>query len=266
GISLLDGELFAPRDLASTPGKVVISKSAAERMYPGERAVGRRVYSVGDSAWFSIIGVVEDVLQDDFRQTAQPLLYFPLVGPTPTSWVLSSPAYVVKTARASTIATEIRALAREMAPGAPMYRTFTMAGLAEDSMVTLSFTMLVLAIASGLALVLGAVGLYGVLSYVVAQRRREIGVRLALGAEPTQVRRMVVTQGAKVVGAGIAIGLVVAFTSSKLLASLLFEIEPADLTTYAAMSASMLGVGLLASYMPARHASNVDPIESLRED
>ncbi|MES2523551.1 MAG: ABC transporter permease [Gemmatimonadota bacterium] len=266
GIALLDGELPPARDLASTLGKVVISKSAAERMYPGERAVGRRVYSVRDSAWFTVIGVVEDVLQDDFRQTAQPLLYLPLVGPKPTSWVLGSPAYVVKTVRAATIAPEIRALAREMAPGAPMYRTFTMAGLAKDSMVTLSFTMLVLAIASGLALILGAVGLYGVLSYVVAQRRREIGVRLALGAEPGQVRRMVVTQGAKVVGAGVAIGLVVAFTSAKVLESLLFEIAPADLTTYAAMSASMLAVGFLASYMPARRASNVDPIESLRDD
>ncbi len=147
-----------------------------------------------------------------------------------------------------------------------MYRTFTMAGLAKDSMVTLSFTMLVLAIASSLALILGAVGLYGVLSYVVAQRTREIGVRLALGAEPGQVRRMVVTQGAKVVGAGVAVGLAVAFVSAKVLESLLFQVAPADAATYAAMSASMLAVGLLASYMPARRASNVDPIESLRDD
>lgn len=266
GISLLEGELFAPRDLAATLGKVVVSKSAAERLWPNEKAVGRRVYSMGDSAWFTVTGVVADVRQNDFRQTPQALVYFPLQGPEPMSWAIGSPAYVVKTTRAATIQPEIRALAREVAPSAPMYRTFTMAGLAEDSMVTLSFTMLVLAIASGLALILGAVGLYGVLSYVVAQRTREIGVRLALGAEPGQVRRMVVTQGAKVVGAGVAVGLVVAFVSAKVLESLLFQVAPADAATYVAMSASMLAVGLLASYMPARRASNVDPIESLRDD
>jgi hypothetical protein len=264
GIALLDGELLAPRDVASTLGKVVISKAAAEKLWPGARAVGKRVYFPADSAWFTVAGVVEDVKQNDFRQTSQPLVYFPLVGSRPLSWAISSPAYVVKTSRAETIAPEIRAVVREVAPEAPMYRTFTMAELAKDSMVNLSFTMLVLGIASVLALVLGAVGLYGVLSYVVAQRTREIGVRLALGAETGQVRRMVVAQGARVVGLGIAIGLAVAFGASRVLGSLLFEVGEADVATYVGMSAGMLAVGLLASYLPARRASSVDPIESLR--
>jgi putative ABC transport system permease protein len=266
GISLLEGEPFAPRDLAATLGKVVISKVAAERLFPQGRAVGQRVYSQGDSSWFTVIGVVEDVKQNDFRQAPQGTVYFPLVGTRPRSWVISSPAYVVKTSRAETIAPEIRALVKEIAPSAPMYRMFTMAELAKDSMVQLSFLSLVLGIAATLSLILGAVGLYGVLSYVVAQRTREIGVRLALGARAGQVRRMVVAQGARVVGLGVAIGVGVALWSAKALGTLLFEVGQTDVATYVGMSASLLAVGLLASYMPARRASNVDPIESLKGD
>ncbi len=266
GIALLDGEPFSPTDLASTLGKVMISRAAADRLWPNDRAIGRRVYSQRDSNWATVIGVVEDVKQNDFRQSVQPLVYYPLVSPTPRSWAMSSPAYVVRTARAEFIAPEIRSLVREVAPSAPMYRTFTMAGLARDSMVGLSFTMLVLGIASALALLLGAVGLYGVLSYVVAQRTREIGVRLALGAGTGQVRRMVVAQGARVVVLGVVIGLGVALVSARVLGSLLFEVAAVDVATYVGMSVSMVAVGLLASYMPARRASRVDPIRSLRED
>jgi ABC-type antimicrobial peptide transport system permease subunit len=207
---------------------------------------------------------VEDVMQNDFRTAPEPLVYHPLVGPTPTSWVISSPAYVIKTTRAETIAPEVRALVREVAPSAPMYRVFTMAGLARDSMVQLSFTMLTLGIVSALALILGAVGLYGVLSYVVAQRTREIGVRMALGAEAGQVRRMVVAQGVRVVAIGVGIGVAVAVVSTRALGSLLFGVPALDATTFVGMSISMVAVGLLASYMPARRASRVDPMESLR--
>jgi putative ABC transport system permease protein len=193
-------------------------------------------------------------------------VYFPLVGPDPRSWFISSPAFVVKTSRAETIAPEIRALVREVAPTAPMYRVFTMAGLARDSMIQLSFTMLTLIIVSTLALMLGAVGLYGVLSYVVAQRTREIGVRMALGAEASTVRRMVVAQGARVVGTGVTIGVMVALYSTRALDSLLYNVTAMDAPTFVGMSLSMLGIGLLASYVPARRASRVDPIESLRGD
>lgn len=147
-----------------------------------------------------------------------------------------------------------------------MYRVFTMDRLVADSMVALSFTMLTLGILSGLALLLGAVGLYGVLSYVVAERTREIGVRMALGARTDQVRRMVVVQGARVVGAGVLVGVVVALASTKALGTLLYGVAALDLTTFLAMSGSMLLVGLVASYLPARRASNVDPIESLRSE
>jgi ABC-type antimicrobial peptide transport system permease subunit len=206
------------------------------------------------------------VKQNDFRDPPQPLVYFPLVGPTPMSWAISSPAFVVKTKRAETIAPEIRSLVREVAPSAPMYRVYTMAQLARDSMTQLSFTLMTLGIVSALALILGAVGLYGVLSYVVAQRTREIGVRMALGAEAGRVRRMVVAQGARVVAAGVALGVAAALAGTRALGNLLFGVQAVDALTFVAMSASMIAIGLLASYVPARRASKVDPIESLRGD
>ncbi len=156
------------------------------------------------------------------------------------------------------------ALVREIAPNAPRYQVSTMKDLAAGTMVQLSFTMLTLVIASTLTLVLGALGLYGVLSYVVEHRTQEIGVRMALGARSSQVQRMVVAQGARVVIAGVVIGVVVAGGATRALGSLLFGIEAVDATTFLGVSATMLVVGLLASYLPARRASTVDPIESLR--
>jgi hypothetical protein len=265
GIGVLRGRAFEPEDHTSAPGNVIVSKTAAETLWPGEDPIGRQIRQATDAAtWNTVVGVVEDVMQYGFRDTAQPLVYFPLVGPTPTSWALPTPAYVVKTRRAETIAPEIRALVKEVDPNAPMYRVFTMEGLAKDSMVQLSFTMLTLGIASLLALILGAVGLYGVLSYIVAERTQEIGVRMALGAEASGVRRMVVAQGVRVVVLGVGIGALIALVSTRALASLLFGVGAIDVTTFVAMSATMIGVGALASYVPARRASNVDPIRSLR--
>ena len=264
GIRLLRGRPFETSDHISSLGNVVISRRAANLLWPGQDPIGKRLQRQGLTSWETVVGVVDDVMQDDFREEPEALVYFPLVGPTPTSWVISSPAYVVKTRRAETIAPEVRALVRRVAPSAPMYRVFTMAGLARDSMVQLSFTMLTLGIVSALALILGAIGLYGVLSYVVAQRTREIGVRMALGAEAGRVRRMVVAQGARVVAAGVGIGIAVAVASTQALEGLLFGVKAVDAMTFVAMSASMIAVGLLASYVPARRASRVDPIESLR--
>jgi predicted permease len=264
GIDVLQGRPLEPNDHAAAPRHVVISQSAANLLWPGKDPIGRRVQRQGLDTWETVVGVVEDVKQDNFREPGQPLVYFPLVGPTPTSWVISSPAYVVKTRRTESIGPEIRALVREMAPSAPMYRVFTMEGLARESMLQLSFTLLTLGIVSSLALILGAVGLYGVLSYVVAQRTREIGVRMALGAEARRVRRMVVAQGARVVVVGVMIGVTTAVAVTRALGSLLFGVEPVDILTFVAMSASMIAIGLLASYVPARRASRVDPIEALR--
>jgi putative ABC transport system permease protein len=266
GIDLRAGRPFDAAEQLTTPGSVVISKSAANLLWPGQDPLGRRLQRQGGTSWNTVVGVVDDVMQYGFRDTPQALVYFPLVGPTPDAWRISSPAYVLKTARAEVIAPEVRALVREVAPEAPMYRVFTMAGLATDSMVQLSFTMLTLGVISTLALILGAVGLYGVLSYVVAERTREIGVRMALGATAEQVRRMVVAQGARVVGAGIVIGVLTALASTRAISSLLYGVTAVDAATFVAMSASMVLIGMLASYLPARRASSVDPMEALRSD
>jgi predicted permease len=264
GIDVLEGRPFERADQTSGLGNVVVSRAAADLLWPGQDAIGRRVRLREAEPWETVVGVVEDVMQYGFRNEPQPLVYYPLVGQGPGSRVVSSPAYVVKTGRADDIAGEIRALAREVAPTAPMYRVFTMAGLAAQSMGQLSFTMLTLGIASMLALVLGAVGLFGVLSFVVAQRTQEIGVRMALGAEARRVRRMVVAQGARVVILGVLIGLGVAIGTTRVLGSLLFGVEASDAGTFVGMSVTMVLVGLLASYLPARRASSVDPIESLK--
>lgn len=266
GIRLLRGRAFERNDHLTAQQYVVISNTAARLLWPGKDPIGQRLKMQGLDSWETVIGVVDDVMQDDFRTKPQPLVYLPLVGPQPNSWIVSSPAYVIKTKRAELIAPEVRALVREVAPSAPMYRAFTLAALARRSMIQLSFTMLTLLIVSALALVLGAVGLYGVLSYVVTQRRREIGVRMALGAEARAVRRMVVGQGARVVAVGIGLGIVAAWLSTRSLASLLYDVKPVDAATFIAMSAWMIAIGLLASYVPARRASRVDPIESLRGD
>jgi predicted permease len=266
GIDVLEGRGLVADDHAVGVGNVLVSRSAADLLWPGQGAVGRRLRSEGSNVWYTAVGVVEDVLQYGFRDEPEPLVYLPLVGQTAESWSITSPAYVLKTARANEIAPEVRALVREVAPTAPMYRVFTMTGLAADSMVQLSFTALALGIASALALILGAIGLYGILSYLVVQRTREIGVRMALGAEARRVQRMVVAQGARVVLVGVVIGVGVAIGVTRVLDGLLFGVEPADVGTFVAMSASMVLVGLLASWLPARRASGVDPIESLRGD
>lgn len=265
-IAQLRGRAFTSDDHLDAQPNVVLSRGAAELLWPGKDPIGRRLQRISDTLWYTVVGVVDDVMQDDFRHKPNPLVYFPLVGPTPRSWVIDSPAYVIRTSRAETIAPDVRALVRQVAPNAPMYRVFTMAGLAKDSMIQLSFTMLTLGIVSTLALVLGAVGLYGVLSYIVTMRTREIGVRMALGAEASAVRRMVVVQGARVVAIGIAIGVVGALASTRALSSLLYEVKAADATTFAGTSLSMILIGFLASYLPARRASKVDPVESLRGD
>jgi putative ABC transport system permease protein len=267
GIDLLGGRTFT-RDEAVTPNSnVIISRSAAERLWSNQIPIGQRIRrAAGPVQWFTVVGVVQDVKQDDWRSAGEAIVYFPLTGPTPNAWAMGSPAYVVKSPRASSLGREVRELVHQVAPEAPVYREFTMEFLAQRSMVQLSFTMLTLGVVSGLAMILGAVGLYGVLSYGVAERTREIGVRMALGATAASVRRMVVTQGAWVVLIGSVVGVAVALASTRLLDTLLYDVDAVNPVVFLAMSIMMIGIGMLASYVPARRASSVDPIESLHND
>ena len=147
-----------------------------------------------------------------------------------------------------------------------MYRVFTMEALADRSMARLTFTMLTLFIAATLALILGAVGIYGTISYVVSRRTREIGIRMALGAQAKDVRRMVVAQGGRVAMVGVVIGLGAALLSARWLETLLFEVKARDPLVFGAVSLIMISVALLACYLPARRASAVNPVEAMRTD
>jgi len=268
GIDLLSGRDFERRANPTGDPGVIVSTAAAEILWPGEQPLGKLVGRAGDPAGLmTVIGVVEDIYLEDFRKPApDPMIYLPMVGRTATDWGVGTPAYVVKTPRADVIAPDIRELIREIAPDAPMYRMFTMAGLAARSVSRLTFTMVTLAVAAGLALVLGAVGLYGVLSYVVSRRTREIGIRMALGAQTGELRRMVVAQGGRVTLVGVAVGVVAALAATRVLNTLLFGVGAMDVATFILMSVLMLGVAILASYIPARRASAVDPMTSLRTE
>jgi putative ABC transport system permease protein len=269
GIDLLQGRVFTTDEAVTPNTSVIVSRGAAAKLWPEGSPLGQRVQPrIGRNVqpWFTVVGVVDDVKQNDWREAGQEIVYLPLTGPTDSSWRMGSPAYVVKSPRAGMMQREVRELVRQIAPEAPVYREYTMEFLAQRSMTQLSFTMLTLGVVSGLALLLGALGLYGVLSYVVAERTREIGVRMALGATAASVRRMVVSQGARVVLIGVVLGVGVALVSTRLLKALLFDVKAVDPILFAAMSVMMLAIGMLASYMPARRASSVNPIESLRSD
>jgi predicted permease len=264
-IPLLRGRRFSDDEAITPNTNVVISRSAAERLWPGEDALGHDIRPDvfdQDTLTFTVVGVVGDVKQNDWRQGGEAIVYFPMSAP----WSPGSPAYVVKSSRAESLRREVRAIVREIAPDAPVYREFTMEFLARRSMLQLSFTALTLGVMSALALVLGMLGLYGVLSYLVAQRTREIGVRMALGATASAMRRQVVAHGATMVFAGVVIGVGAAMASTRFLGTLLFGVKAVDPLVFAVMSLAMIGVGMLASYLPARRASNVDPITALRSD
>lgn len=261
GIALLRGRDFEPADeQREIISNVVISESAAALLFPGEEPIDQRVRPAGASGenWFTVTGVVEDVLLEDLRDSPAPMVYLPGVS--------LSPAYVVRSTRAEQLAPEVRTVVRELVPESPMYRIFTMKRLAANAMASLSFTMLLVSVAAAIALVIGAVGLYGVLSYRVTRRAQEIGVRMALGAEAKTVRRMFVRQGGQVAIAGIVLGAVAAVGLTTYIQTLLFGVGRLDPIAFGGTSAVLLAVAMLASYVPARRASRVDPVVALRSE
>jgi putative ABC transport system permease protein len=262
GIALKRGRYFERMEEELGTRNVIISESAAKVLFPGEEPIGQKVRPAaggGGDSWFTVIGVVEDILVDDLRRKSpEPMVYLPGAS--------TSPAYVMKSARADQLAPEVRAIIREMIPNSPMYRIFTMEGLAAKAMAGLSFTMVMVSIAAALALILGAVGLYAVLSYGVTQRTQEIGVRMALGAEAKTVRWMFVWQGIRVALLGVVVGALAAVVLTSYIQTLLFGVGRLDAMAFVGMSAVMLAVALLASYIPARRASRVDPLVALRSE
>ena len=260
GISLLSGRFFDRVEEEQGIDNVIISKTAAQLLFPNEDPLNKQLKpAAGNSDWFTVVGVVEDVIVDDLRRDKpEPMVYLPTVS--------ASPAYVMRSTRADQLVPEVRSIIREVMPTSPMYRIFTMERLAANAMASLSFTMLMVGIAAVLALVLGAVGLYGVLSYRVTRSAREIGVRMALGQEAGSVRWMFVRQGGQVALIGVVVGVLGAVALTKYIQTLLFGVQRLDVAAFAGMSAVMLAVALLASYVPARRASRVDPVVALRND
>lgn len=260
GIELVQGRLFERVEEQRGIPNVIISQTAAEVLFPGEDPLDQQLRpATGENPWYTVVGVVEDVLLDDFRrESPEPMVYLPGVS--------LSPAYVMKSTRADQLAADVRSIIGELIPESPMYRVFTMERLAANTMASLSFTLLMLGIAAGLAVILGAVGIYGVLSYAVTRRTQEIGVRMALGAEAGSVRRMVVGQGALVALIGVVIGVLAAVALTRFLSGMLFGVQAIDAPTFVAMSTVMLAVALAASWIPARRASAVDPVEALRTE
>lgn len=265
GIQLLRGRVFTDAEQRENPGNIIVSQSTAQRLWPREDPIGKRLTVNMFDMQETVIGVVEDVRQNGFRDDTGPDVYFPLVSQRPEIWALSSPAYVLRTPRAASIAPEVRALVREVAPEAPMYRIFTIEQLVADSMAQLSFALITLGLAAGLALFLGMVGLYGVLSAAVAERTRELGIRIALGANPARVRRMVVIQGMRVVLLGLVLGMIGVLLGARALESLLYGVRALDTVTLTVTSMLMVLVSLAASWVPAYRASSVDPVRTLAD-
>ncbi len=267
GIDLLKGRIFSNDEAIVPNASVIVSRSAADQLWPGQDPLGQRVRRASQpTVPYTVVGVVADVKQNDWRDETDAGIYFPLTGPTDTSWAMGSPAYVVKSSRAGAIRAEVRELVRKVAPEAPVYREYTMEFLADRAMVQLSFTTLTLGIVAALALLLGAVGLYGVLSYIVAERTKEIGVRMALGATAASVQRMVVRQGSRIVLIGVVVGVGVALASTRLLGRLLYGVSAMDPLVFGLTSVALIAVGIVASWLPARRASLVDPLEAIRGD
>ena len=245
-----------------------MNKAAAARYWPGEDAVGKRLRSVGSGAdprpWYTIKGIVADVRQEGLREPPRPLIYFPINvtgdrAPRGLSYAVRGPAV-----RGQTDA--MRQAVWGLNPDLPVAALRTMDDVVARSVTEFSFTMLTLAIAAGVALLLGAIGLYGVLSYAVTLRTREIGVRMALGARPSVVKRSILANAAAITLVGLTIGALGAAALTRFLSGLLYETRPLDVMTFAAMSALLFAVGLLAAYLPARKAASVSPLEAMRTE
>ena len=274
GISIVEGRAFQPEDDAVGLRGVVVSRAFAERWWPdrspaGSSALGRRVRTGFDGdEWYEIVGVTGDVRLETLAEPAEEAIYFPtLYGRSADPRVIRSVDLVARTTGAPlSMIPHLRREIREIHPHIPLSNARTMARVVESSTARTSFTAAVLAAASAVALVLGMVGIYGVVSYVVSRRTREIGVRMALGARAGTVRRMVVRQGLTLAVAGVVIGLVGALVLSSFLASLLFGVAPTDLATYGAVTGVLLGVAWLACWVPAARAARVAPSRALQAE
>ncbi|HEX6185782.1 MAG TPA: ABC transporter permease, partial [Pyrinomonadaceae bacterium] len=265
GIQLVQGRVFEEgKDRADSPVALIVSEALARRYWPGENVVGKRI-NPGDpnnpAHWYEVVGVVKDVRQFELAADPKPQMYF-----TYAQAGVFVPRHLVVSTEGDplTLAGAVRSAVWEVDKDQPVSDVQPMEVVLSESLARQRFSMLLLGIFAGVALVLAAVGLYGVMSYTVAQRTREIGLRMALGAQKGDVLRLVVGQGLKLVLVGVVLGLVASVALTRVMTSLLFGVTATDPATLVTISLVLIAVAALASYIPARRATRVDPLIALR--
>lgn len=263
GIQLLRGRDFTAQDTPDTGYAVVVSEKMAKQFWPGRDPIGKRLKpgsTTSDSPWREVIGVVKDVRQNDFVADPKLQMYMSYRQLK----FLAPNALVVRTSvDPMSLATPLRNAVWAVDKDQPVSNIRAMEEIVSAAMARQRFSTMLLGIFAALALVLAAVGIYGVMSYSVAQRTREIGIRLALGAQRRDVLRMTMGQGLRLVSIGVGIGLVAAFILTRVMASLLFGVDATDPTTFVVIPLILMSVALLASYIPALRATKVDPMVAL---
>jgi putative ABC transport system permease protein len=263
GIPLLRGRNFTEQDDSKAQQVVIVGQIMAQRLWPGQDAVGKRILLPGRNDEFrakTVIGVVGDVKQYTLDRQTSMELYFPYGQESTSAMTL-----VVHTnGDAMRVVPAVRDEVRALDPDQAIFRVQTLAEIVADTVASRRVSMLLIGLFAAIALVLGAVGIYGVVSYGVTQRTHEIGIRMALGARPSDVLRLVVGQGSALAATGIAVGLVVAFAVTRVLTTMLFAVSATDPFTFASVALLLGAVALLASYIPARRATRVDPMVALR--
>jgi putative ABC transport system permease protein len=264
GIRILRGREFSETDNAKSLPIVIVSQAFAQRYFPNQDPVGKRIQPgasmSGKPPWREIVGVVGNVKNRGLAGQTPPIYYVPY-----QQLPLSSLTFVVRTGgNPRAVTAMVRSLMASVDPSIPVYRVETMNEYLSASVAQPRFNTLMLGIFAALALVLAAVGLYGVISYSVAQRTHEFGIRMALGAQPQTVLKLVLREGLVLALAGVGIGLAGAFGLTRLMSSLLYGVKSSNPLVFAGVAAILIGVALLASYIPGRRATRVDPIEALR--
>ena len=266
GNRLIAGRSITWDDIYQQQRVVVVSETLAREYWQEpSRALGKRVRIGTFREWGEIIGVVGHERDDGLNKPATAIVYWPLLN---DSYQRRTMAYAVRSARAGTAAfvRELQQAVWAANPNLPLAAVQTLAAIRARSMAQTSFAMVMLGIAAAVALLLGVVGIFGVITYIAAQRTREIGIRMALGAQVADVRTLFLRQGLWLTAIGIALGIGGALLLTRVMSALLYGVGPMDPTTYAGVSAALAAVALFATYLPARRASRVDPMVALRSD
>jgi len=271
GTRLIAGREFTWDEVYGLRPVVMISENLAREMWgTPSAAIGKQLREFSSMPWHEVIGVIQDVRERGVQENAPPIVYWPpmmqyLFG-AKTPETMRTETFVIRSDRAGTetFLNEVREAVWSVNSNLPLASVRTMQEVYGKSVARTSFTLVMLGIAGAMAMALGIIGIYGVISYTVSQRKREIGIRLALGAQSGDVVGMVLRQGAKLALVGVCIGVVAALGLARLMTSLLFGVTAHDPLTFFAVAVLLIFVGLVACYIPARRAMNVDPMVALR--